>query len=208
MKTYSKQTNGSQHSIPIRHKGKNEFITFVKNYWREALAYFTTSDNELQASIEASNYFESGEVKLVETPEQQLIAEEKAAKLAAELVDNVDNEDAENEVEELVDNEDAENEVEELVDNEDTENEVEELVDAEDAKRVPEELEDTVDTENVAEETANKEITFAEIDTFQEAKKILTAEPYNITRQSLTTPERILKKAAEAGVTFPKLEIK
>ena len=208
MKTYSKQTNGSQHSIPIRHNGKNEFITFVKNYWREALAYFTTSDNELQASIEASNYFESGEVKLVETPEQQLIAEEKAAKLAAELVDNVDNEDAENEVEELVDNEDAENEVEELVDNEDTENEVEELVDAEDAKRVPEELEDTVDTENVAEETANKEITFAEIDTFQEAKKILTAEPYNITRQSLTTPERILKKAAEAGVTFPKLEIK
>lgn len=198
MKTYSKQTNGSQHSIPIRHKGKNEFITFVKNYWREALAYFTTSDNELQASIEASNYFESGEVKLVETPEQQLIAEEKAAKLAAELVDNVDNED-------------AENEVEELVDNEDTENEVEELVDAEDAKNVAEELEDTVDTvdtENVAEETANQITTFAEIDTFQEAKKILTAEPYNITRQSLTTPERILKKAAEVGVSFPKLEIK
>ena len=198
MKTYSKQTNGSQHSIPIRHKGKNEFITFVKNYWREALAYFTTSDNELQASIEASNYFESGEVKLVETPEQQLIAEEKAAKLAAELVDNVDNED-------------AEKEVEELVDNEDTENEVEELVDAEDAKKVPEELEDTEDTEdteNVAEETANQITTFAEIDTYQEAKKILTAEPYNITRQSLTTPERILKKAAEVGVSFPKLEIK
>lgn len=198
MKTYSKQTNGSQHSIPIRHKGKNEFITFVKNYWREALAYFTTSDNELQASIEASNYFESGEVKLVETPEQQLIAEEKAAKLAAELVDNVDNED-------------AEKEVEELVDNEDTENEVEELVDAEDAEKVPEELEDTEDTEdteNVAEETANQITTFAEIDTYQEAKKILTAEPYNITRQSLTTPERILKKAAEVGVSFPKLEIK
>ena len=185
MKTYSKQTNGSQHSIPIRHKGKNEFITFVKNYWREALAYFTTSDNELQASIEASNYFESGEVKLVETPEQQLIAEEKAAKLAAELVDNVDNEDAENEVEELVDNEDTENVAEEL-----------------------EDTVDTVDTENVAEETANQITTFAEIDTFQEAKKILTAEPYNITRQSLTTPERILKKAAEVGVSFPKLEIK
>ena len=169
MKTYSKQTNGSQHSIPIRHNGKNEFITFVKNYWREALAYFTTSDNELQASIEASNYFTSEEVKLVQTPEEQLIAEEKAAKLAAELVDNVDNEDAENEVEELVDNE---------------------------------------DTEKVVEETANQITTFAEIDTFQEAKKILTAEPYNITRQSLTTPERILKKAAEVGVSFPKLEIK
>ena len=156
MKTYSKETNGSQHSIPIRHNGKNIFITFVKNYWREALAYFTTSDNELQASIEASNYFTSEEVKLVQTPEAQLIAEEKAAKLAAELVDNVDNEDA---------------------------------------KKVPE-------------ETANQITTFAEIDTFQEAKKILTAEPYNITRQSLTTPERILKKAAEVGVSFPKLEIK
>lgn len=176
MKTYSKQTNGSQHSIPIRHKGKNEFITFVKNYWREAIAYFTTSDNELQASIEASNYFESGEVKLVQTPKEQLIAEEKAAKLAAELVDNVDNEDAEKEMEELVDAED-----------------------------VAEELEAA---EDVAEEAANQITTFAEIDTFQEAKKILTAEPYNITRQSLTTPERILKKAAEVGVSFPKLEIK
>lgn len=185
MKTYSKETNGSQHSIPIRHKGKNVFITFVKNYWREAIAYFTTSDNELQASIEASNYFTSEEVKLVQTPEEQLIAEEKAAKLAAELVDNVDSEDAEKVVEELVD--------------------------AEDAKKVPEELVDNVDnedTEKVVEETANQITTFAEIDTFQEAKKILTAEPYNITRQSLTTPERILKKAAEVGVSFPKLEIK
>ena len=166
MKTYSKQTNGTQHSIPIRHKGKNVFITFVKNYWREALAYFTTSDNELQASIEASNYFTSEEVKLVQTPEEQLIAEEKAAKLAAELVEAVDTE------------------------------------------KVVEELEDIVDTEKVVEETANQITTFAEIDTFQEAKKILTAEPYNITRQSLTTPERILKKAAEVGVSFPKLEIK
>ena len=67
---------------------------------------------------------------------------------------------------------------------------------------------DNVDTEKVVEETANQITTFAEIDTFKEAKKILTAEPYNITRQSLTTPERILKKAAEVGVIFPKLEIK
>ena len=189
MKTYSKETNGSQHSIPIRHNGKNVFITFVKNYWREALAYFTTSDNELQASIEASNYFTSEEVKLVQTPEEQLIAEEKAAKLAAELVDKVDSEDAEKVVEELV---------EEKVDN----------VDNVDNEKVPEELEDAEDTEKVVEETANQITTFAEIDTFQEAKKILTAEPYNITRQSLTTPERILKKAAEVGVSFPKLEIK
>ena len=63
---------------------------------------------------------------------------------------------------------------------------------------------DNEDTEELVEETANQITTFAEIDTFQEAKKILTAEPYNITRQSLTTPERILKKAAEDGVSFPK----
>lgn len=201
MKTYSKQTNGSQHSIPIRHNGKNEFITFVKNYWREPLAYFTTSDNELQASIEASTYFASEEVKLVQTPEQQLIAEEKAAKLAAELVNNVD---AKKEPEELVNAEDAKKEPEELVNAEDTE----EVVEAKDAEKVVEELVDAKDVENKPVETANKVTTFAEIDTFQEAKKILTAEPYNITRQSLTTPERILKKAAEAGVTFPKLEIK
>ena len=201
MKTYSKQTNGSQHSIPIRHKGKNEFITFVKNYWREALAYFTTSDNELQASIEASTYFASEEVKLVQTPEQQLIAEEKAAKLAAELVNNVD---AKKEPEELVEAKDAKKVPEELVNAEDTEK----VVEAKDAEKVVEELVDAEDVENKPVETANKVTTFAEIDTFQEAKKILTAEPYNITRQSLTTPERILKKAAEAGVTFPKLEIK
>ena len=201
MKTYSKQTNGSQHSIPIRHNGKNEFITFVKNYWREPLAYFTTSDNELQASIEASTYFASEEVKLVETPEQQLIAEEKAAKLAAELVNNVD---AKKEPEELVNAEDAKKEPEELVNAEDTEK----VVEAKDAEKVVEELVDAKDVEDKPVETANKVTTFAEIDTFQEAKKILTAEPYNITRQLLTTPERILKKAAEAGVTFPKLEIK
>ena len=201
MKTYSKQTNGSQHSIPIRHNGKNEFITFVKNYWREPLAYFTTSDNELQASIEASTYFASEEVKLVETPEQQLIAEEKAAKLAAELVNNVD---AKKEPEELVEAKDAKKEPEELVNAEDTEK----VVEAKDAEKVVEELVDAEDVENKPVETANKVTTFAEIDTFQEAKKILTDEPYNITRQSLTTPERILKKAAEAGVTFPKLEIK
>lgn len=201
MKTYSKQTNGSQHSIPIRHNGKNEFITFVKNYWREPLAYFTTSDNELQASIEASTYFASEEVKLVETPEQQLIAEEKAAKLAAELVNNVD---AKKEPEELVNAEDAKKVPEELVNAEDAEK----VVEAKDAEKVVEELVDAKDVENKPVETANKVTTFAEIDTFQEAKKILTAEPYNITRQSLTTPERILKKAAEAGVTFPKLEIK
>lgn len=201
MKTYSKQTNGSQHSIPIRHNGKNEFITFVKNYWREPLAYFTTSDNELQASIEASTYFASEEVKLVETPEQQLIAEEKAAKLAAELVNNVD---AKKEPEELVNAEDAKKEPEELVNAGDTEK----VVEAKDAEKVVEELVDAKDVENKPGETANKVTTFAEIDTFQEAKKILTAEPYNITRQSLTTPEQILKKAAEAGVTFPKLEIK
>ena len=201
MKTYSKQTNGSQHSIPIRHNGKNEFITFVKNYWREPLAYFTTSDNELQASIEASTYFASEEVKLVETPEQQLIAEEKAAKLAAELVNNVD---AKKEPEELVEAKDAKKEPEELVNAEDTEK----VVEAKDAEKVVEELVDAKDVENKPGETANKVTTFAEIDTFQEAKKILTDEPYNIARQSLTTPERILKKAAEAGVTFPKLEIK
>lgn len=201
MKTYSKQTNGSQHSIPIRHNGKNEFITFVKNYWREPLAYFTTSDNELQASIEASTYFASEEVKLVETPEQQLIAEEKAAKLAAELVNNVD---AEKEPEELVNDEDAKKVPEELVNAEDAKK----VVETKDAEKVVEELVDAKDVENKPVETANKVTTFAEIDTFQEAKKILTAEPYNITRQSLTTPERILKKAAEAGITFPKLEIK
>ena len=104
----------------------------------------------------------------------------------------------------MVEAKDAKKEPEELVNAEDTEK----VVEAKDAEKVVEELVDAKDVENKPGETANKVTTFAEIDTFQEAKKILTAEPYNITRQSLTTPERILKKAAEAGVTFPKLEIK
>ena len=44
---------------------------------------------------------------------------------------------------------------------------------------------------------------FPEVVDINGAKDILKAEPYNILPQSLRTPESVLKKAAEVGVSFP-----
>jgi hypothetical protein len=52
-----------------------------------------------------------------------------------------------------------------------------------------------------------KEVVNEEVTTFQEAKKILTSEPYNVSRQALTSPERVLKKASENGITFTNLHL-
>ena len=58
-----------------------------------------------------------------------------------------------------------------------------------------------------SEAEAPKEIVNEEVTTFQEAKKILTSAPYNVSRQALTSPERVFKKASENGITFPNLHI-
>ena len=43
------------------------------------------------------------------------------------------------------------------------------------------------------------------VSTYQEAKDLLRAEPYLVAHQALGTPEKILAKAAELGITFPNL---
>lgn len=53
---------------------------------------------------------------------------------------------------------------------------------------------------------APKQVVHAEVTKFQEAKKLLTAEPYKVTFQALGSPEKILKKAAELGIRFPNLK--
>lgn len=44
-----------------------------------------------------------------------------------------------------------------------------------------------------------------EVTTFQQAKDVLSKEPYKISKNALTKPEYIIKKAAELGVSFPNL---
>lgn len=48
---------------------------------------------------------------------------------------------------------------------------------------------------------------FVEVTTIQQARDILRAEPYNIPFQSITTPNGILKKAEELGISFPNLTV-
>lgn len=54
---------------------------------------------------------------------------------------------------------------------------------------------------------APKSIVNDEVTKFQDAKKILTSEPYKVPFQALSTPEKILKKAAELGITFTNLHL-
>ncbi|NDV46096.1 hypothetical protein D0T49_03450 [Paludibacter sp. 221] len=49
---------------------------------------------------------------------------------------------------------------------------------------------------------------YPEVSTFQQAKDVLSGEPYDIpaTSPDVSTPEKIFAKAAELGVSFPNLK--
>lgn len=50
---------------------------------------------------------------------------------------------------------------------------------------------------------------FPDVTEFKQAKDVLTGEPYNVgkTSKSLGSPEGILKKAGELGISFPNLNV-
>ncbi len=48
---------------------------------------------------------------------------------------------------------------------------------------------------------------FDGVNTFKEAREILTAEPYNIPVSHLGNGDKILEKAQELGLSFPKLNV-
>ena len=52
-----------------------------------------------------------------------------------------------------------------------------------------------------------KAAVFEEVTTFQAAREILRAEPYNIPFQGITKPESIMKQAEKVHVSFPNLKM-
>ena len=206
MKTYSLKTLGTSHSLPIPMDGTNFYVNFEKNYSGERLAYFNTDNEKLQKAIEESQFWKSGEIKLVgkvkETDEAAVeLAEQKAKeeadKAAAELAEQKAKEEAEKAAVELAEQkakEEAEKATAELA----------EQKAKEEAEKAAAELAEQKAKEEA--EKAPKPAVHAEVTKFQEAKKILTAEPYKVAFQALGSPEKILKKAAELGISFPNLK--
>lgn len=64
-----------------------------------------------------------------------------------------------------------------------------------------------VQEEAAKQETEGPVVEYPEVKSFQEAKAVLTSEPFNVPKTSPTinTPEKIFKKAAELGISFPNL---
>lgn len=68
-------------------------------------------------------------------------------------------------------------------------------------------LSESIGKSDPAKELPAKELkVFSEITDWQDAKDLLRKD-YGIPHQSLNTPENILKKASEVGVSFPNLKI-
>ena len=222
MKVYSLKTNGSEHNVPITNNGKNIYIKFVKNYWKDKLAYYRTDIASLIESIEKSKYFLSGDIKLVDIPEEQIVSEERAAKIAAELAEQKAKEEAEAaELAEQKAKEEAE--AAELAEQKAKEEaEAAELAErkakeeAEAAELAEQKAKEEAEAAELAEQKAKEEaeaaakqntVVHAEVTKFQEAKKILQAEPYKVAHQALGSPDKVFKKAAELGISFPNLKI-
>ena len=159
MKTYSLKTLGTSHTLPIPMDGANYYVNFEKIYSGERLAYFSTDNPKLQKAIEESQFWQSGEIKLVGKVEDK-------DKAAAEAVQET----------------------------------AEEVTVIESASEVQE-------TAEVQETTEQKPVVHAEVTKFQEAKNILQAEPYKVAHQALGSPDKVFKKAAELGISFPNLKI-
>jgi len=185
MKQYSMATIGTSHTMPIPFNGSNTYINFEKLFSNDPLAYFSTDDENLQKAIEASKFFKEKEIRLlgeIESVEEVVEEQEAKAEIPTEQVE-----------EKAPEAEIPAEQVEEK---------------APEAEIPAEQVEEQA-TELIAssEAEAPKEIVNEEVTTFQEAKKILTSAPYNVSRQALTSPERVFKKASENGITFPNLHI-
>ena len=170
MKTYSLKTLGTSHSLPIPMDGTNFYVNFEKNYSGERLAYFNTDNEKLQKAIEESQFWKSGEIKLIGEVKKETTKVHEVTEAAPEA---------------------------EVLE------EVQEVTEAAPEAEVLEEVQEITE----AAPEAPKPAVHAEVTKFQEAKKILTAEPYKVAFQALGSPEKILKKAAELGISFPNLGI-
>ena len=143
MKQYSLKTMGLEHTLPIPMGNVNRYIKFKKVVGTDPSAFFDTSEKKLQTSIEKSQFFESGEIKLIFSNEE----EEKA------------------------------------------------ITQKQSAKK-----------ETALKKEAATDV-YVDVTTFEQAKNVLTGDPYNIAKTSptLSSPEAIFKQASELNVSFPNL---
>ena len=177
MKMYKMQTIGQEHTIPVPMNGENRYIKFIKVAANDPFAYFSTDDAALQKAIESSKMFECGDI--------QKMGEEPAVSGKQKAVNRKKSVD-----------ETVPPNGEPL---EETEDEIP-IIEAEH----PATEEEAIKPEDKP--TLFPETEYADVTTFQQAKEILSAEPYKVAKIVISTPPKILKKAAELGVIFPNLK--
>jgi len=206
MKMYKMQTIGQEHTIPVPMNGENRYIKFIKVAANNPFAYYSTDDAAVQKAIEGSKMFESGEIaKMGEETELPVGSEQSAEEPPTPkgekqlTVDSEQTADNNPELEEQIIA--VGGEQEQLpVGSEQSE---EEPLTPEGENQSTDDSQPTTD-ENP--EPGVKATEYPDVTTFQQAKEILSSEPYKVAKIVISTPPKILKKAAELGVLFPNLK--
>ena len=171
----------SQYSLRIH----NKFVTFKTigygSRYSSGKPQYSTKDEEEQASIESSNAYKDGLIKLVSeveiAPKQTTKAPVKNAKAPEDTTKAPGDDGLENlDIRKIVD------------------------LDGEGS-------DDSEGLEDLDGGDAHEPVIYDEVDKFRDAQAILTSPPYNVPKTSteLKSKEAIHAKAAELGVSFPNL---
>ena len=208
MKTYKLRTLGYEHSIPVKVGAVRRYFKFMKIDKNSEFAYFATSEKAVQAAIEQSSYYTSGQCQLVGTASAEVINIPITEEITVDDTDELtlqmgeDTEDA--------NGEDVTTQNEENSTNNEDENPVvvEETTINEEKSTKNEEVSTKNEEEVPVDETPLHEGKYFEVTTYQQAKAVLTGAPYNVSKNAhaLRSPDGIIKKAAELGVEFPNLK--
>ena len=208
MKTYKLRTLGYEHSIPVKVGAVRRYFKFMKLDKNSEFAYFATSEKAVQAAIEQSSYYTSGQCQLIGTVPAEVINIPITEEITVDDTDELtlqmgeDTEDA--------NGEDVTTQNEENSTNNEDENPVvvEEITINEEKSTENEEISTKSEEKAPMDETPLHEGKYFEVTTYQQAKAVLTGAPYNVSKNAhaLRSPDGILKKAAELGVEFPNLK--
>lgn len=208
MKTYKLRTLGVEHSIPVKVGVVRRYFKFVKLDKNSEFAYFATSEEAVQAAIEQSSYYASGQCQLVGAVPAEVINAPITEEITVDDTDELTlqmGEDIEDANGEDVTTQNEENS---------TSNEaekpfiVEETTNNEEDSTENEEISTKSEEEAPVDDIPLHEGKYFDVTTYQQAKAVLTGAPYNVSKNAhaLRSPDGILKKAAEIGIEFPNLK--
>lgn len=195
MKTYKLRTLGVEHSIPVKVGAVRRYFKFVKLDKNSEFAYFATSEEAVQAAIEQSSYYGSGQCQLVGAVPAEVINAPITEEITVDDTDELTLQMGE-------DIEDANGEDVTIQNEENSTNNEDE------ASTENEEISTKSEEEAPVGDTPLHEGKYFDVTTYQQAKAVLTGAPYNVSKNAhaLRSPDGILKKAAELGVEFPNLK--